>query len=71
MPCNKPRRRGTQDTGGWVGLGAGLDRCGKFCPAPEIDPRTIQPAASRYTGYVIPTHQPNLYVLNSLEPVVN
>ena len=28
-----PRERpGTHFTGGWVGLRAGLDRCGKFCP---------------------------------------
>ena len=46
-----PRERpGTQCTGGWVGLRAGLDRCGKF-PPPGFDPRTVQPVASRYTDW--------------------
>jgi hypothetical protein len=35
-----------------VGRGAGLDRCGKSRPT-GIDPRTVQPVASRYTDYAI------------------
>ena len=34
---------------GWVGPGAGLDRCGKPFPPPGFDPRTVHPVASRYT----------------------
>ena len=42
-----PRKRpGTYCTGGWVVLGAGLDRCGKSRPPPGFDPQTV---ASRYT----------------------
>ena len=42
-----PRERpGTHCIGGWVGLRAGLDRCGKSHPQPGFDPRTVQPVAS-------------------------
>jgi len=34
-----------------VGLRAGLDSCGKSRPPPGFDPRTVQPAGSRYTDY--------------------
>ena len=45
-----PRERpGTHCIGGWVGPRADLDRCGKSCPPPGFDPRTVQPVASRYT----------------------
>ena len=45
-----PRERpGTHCTGGWVGPRAGLDRCGKSRPPPGLDPRRVQPVASRYT----------------------
>jgi hypothetical protein len=37
--------------GGWVGLRAVLDGCGKSHPPPGFDPRTVQPVASRYTDY--------------------
>ena len=51
-PC--PRERpGAHFTGGWVCLGAGMDRCGKISPPPGFDPRTSQPVASRYTDYAI------------------
>ena len=33
----------------WLGPRAVLDRCGKFRHPPGIDPRTVQPVASRYT----------------------
>ena len=47
-----PRERlGTHCTGGWLGPRAGLDRCGKISPPPGFDPRTVQPAASRYTDW--------------------
>ena len=46
-----PRERpGTHCIGGWVGLRAVLDGCGKSRPPPEFDPRTVQPVASRYTA---------------------
>jgi len=48
-----PRERsGTQYIGGWMGLRAGLDRCGKSRPLPTptgFDRRTVKPVASRYT----------------------
>jgi hypothetical protein len=48
-----PRERpGTHCTGGWVGARAGLDGCGKSCPPPGFDPRTVQPVASRYTIFL-------------------
>ena len=34
-----------------MGPRAGLDRCGKSRPPPGMDPRTVQPVASRYTDY--------------------
>ena len=48
------KRPGIPCTGGWVGLRAGLDGCGKSRPPPGFDPRTVQPVASRYTDYAIP-----------------
>ena len=45
-----PRERaGIHCTEGWVGLRAGLDRCGKFRLPPGFDPRTVQPVGSRCT----------------------
>ena len=45
-----PRERpGTHCIGDWVGLRAGLDRCGKSCLPPGFDPQTVQPVANRYT----------------------
>jgi len=47
-----PRQRpGTHCTGGWVGLRAGLDWCGKSRPPPGFDHRTVQPTCSRYIYY--------------------
>jgi hypothetical protein len=46
QPLNPRERPGTSCTGGWVGPRAGLD----VCP-PRLDPRTIQPVASRYTDW--------------------
>jgi hypothetical protein len=40
--------------GGWVGPRAGLNGCGKSCPPPGFDPRTVQPVASCYTDWAIP-----------------
>jgi hypothetical protein len=34
-----------------VGPRADLDRCGKSLPPPGLEPRTVQPVASRYTDY--------------------
>jgi len=47
-----PRERpGTHFIGGWVGLRAGLDTCGKSRPPPGFDPRTVQPVGSRYPAH--------------------
>jgi hypothetical protein len=32
------------------------ERVRKILPPPRFDPRTVQPVASRYTGYAIPAH---------------
>ena len=45
---------GTRCIGGWLGLRAGLEGCGKYRPPPRFDPRTVQPVASRYTNGAIP-----------------
>jgi hypothetical protein len=37
-----------------MGFGAGLDRHRKPHPPLGFDPRTVQPAASRYTEYAVP-----------------
>ena len=61
-----PRQRpSTHCTGCWVGLGAGLDMCGKSRPPPGLDPRTVQPVANRYTDYAIlaAQHKARLYFL--------
>ena len=34
-----------------MGPMTGLDSCGKSRPLPGFDPLTVQPVASRYTGY--------------------
>ena len=44
------RRYGTHFIGGWVSPKTGLDRCGKHHLSQELDPRTLQHLASRYTG---------------------
>jgi len=39
-----PRERpGTHNTGGWVGIAAGLDRCGKFRPNRSWNPEPYSP----------------------------
>ena len=54
------RRPGTHCIGGWVGPRAGLDGCGKSLPPLGLDPRTVQPVASRYTDWATrPTLRPN------------
>jgi len=35
---------------------AGLDGCGKSRPSPGLDPRTVEPLASRYTDCAIPVY---------------
>jgi hypothetical protein len=40
----------------WVGPRAGLEGWGKFRPSPALDPRTVQPEASRYTDCAITAH---------------
>ena len=46
-------RPGTHFTGGWVGLGAGLDSCGKSRPHPDSIPGPSSPYA-----VAIPTEIP-------------
>jgi hypothetical protein len=43
------------------GLQVGVDGCGKSRPPPGFDPRTVQPVASRYTDWAIPTHIDSWY----------
>jgi hypothetical protein len=46
---NDPRERaGNHCIVFWVGLRAGLGRCGKNSPPPGFDPQTVQPVASHY-----------------------
>ena len=45
-----PRMRiGTHFSESWAGPKTDLDRCGKISLPPKIDPRTVQPVASRYS----------------------
>jgi hypothetical protein len=49
-----PRERiSTHCIGRWLGPKTRLKGCGKSCPLPGFDPRTIQPVASRYTDRAI------------------
>ena len=59
-----PRERlDTHCTGGWVGLRAGLDGCGKSRPT-GFYPRTVQPVASRYTTTIFqPNNMFDIYVI--------
>jgi hypothetical protein len=50
------KRPRTNFTGGCVGPRAGLDRCAKSRPPQGFDPRNVQPVASRYTDYDIPSY---------------
>jgi hypothetical protein len=58
VPSAWPPRKihGTLYTRGWVVLKAGLDGCRKSRPHRDSIPRTVQPVASRYMGYAIPSH---------------
>ena len=60
------KRPGNHCIGCWVGPRAGLDGCQKSRPPPGFDPRTVQPVASRYTDYDIPTHWLGTRFLNKL-----
>ena len=54
-PATLPRERlGTHCIGGWVGLRAGLDRCGISRPPLGFNPQIIQPIVSRNTNHAIP-----------------
>jgi hypothetical protein len=44
---------GTHFIGGWVGPRTGLDGWEKSRPPPGFNPRTVQPAVSRYTDWAI------------------
>ena len=55
QPLYSPRKR--PGTGGWVGLRAGLNECGKISPPPGFDPLTAQPLASLYTDYAFPARE--------------
>ena len=56
-PFDPRERPGTQCIGGWVGPRAGLNECGKSRFQTGFDPRAVQPIASRYTDWAIPTHE--------------
>jgi hypothetical protein len=58
------KRSGTHCTGGWVGIKAGLDRCGKSCPPLGFDPQTAQPIASHFTNYAVLA---NIYIYRERE----
>ena len=57
-PAALPPRKtpGTHCTRGCVGPTAGLDGCRISRPLSGFDPRTVQPAASRYADLAIPAH---------------
>jgi len=67
-----PRERpGTHCIGGWVAPGPvwkGAEYLA-LLPPPGLDPRTVQPVASRYTDCVIPALAPNLYSFHSIAAV--
>ena len=65
-PLYPRERTGSHCIGGWVGSRAGLDGCGKSCPPPGFDPRTVQPLASCYTDCAIPVHLYNKVTLKLL-----
>jgi hypothetical protein len=46
-------RPGIHCMGGWVGPRGRSGRVRKISPTPWFDPRTVQPVASRYTGWAI------------------
>jgi hypothetical protein len=51
------KKSGPHCVGGWLGPRAGLDGCGKSRSFTGLDPRTVQPVASRYTDYAAPSHK--------------
>jgi hypothetical protein len=58
-PTLYPREiHGTHCTGGWVCPRAGMDRCGKSRPPPELNIQTVQAVASRYTDYATRSTSP-------------
>jgi hypothetical protein len=52
-PPYPPERPSTHCTGGWVGLSADLDGCGKSLPPPGFDPQTVQPVTSPNIKYFL------------------
>ena len=50
------KRPGNHCIGSWVGPRVGLEGYGKSRPPPGLDPRIVQPVASRNTDYAIPAH---------------
>ena len=56
VPTTSPlRKRPDTHCRGWVGPKES-GQVQKISPSPGFDPRTVQPVASRYAGYVIPAH---------------
>ena len=53
----------------FIGPRAGLDGYGKSRPPPGLDPRTVQPIASRYTDWVIAALT-NINILNKFENIL-
>jgi hypothetical protein len=64
--CFTPRKNsGTHYTGGWLGPRAGLYGFGEvkiYFFQPGVEPRTVHPAASRYTKSAMPSHYYNFVV---------
>ena len=54
-PLYPQERPGTHCIGGWVGPQGQSGRVQKISSPPEFDPRRVQPVASLYTDYAIPT----------------
>jgi len=56
QPLYARERHGTHCIGGWLGIRAGLDGCGKSHLPPEFDPCTFQPVARRYADWANPAY---------------
>lgn len=55
-PHSQPKERpSTQWTGGWVGLMSQSGQAQKILPPAGFNPQNVQPVASHYTNYIIPT----------------
>ena len=58
------KRPGVHYTGGWVRPQVRSGQVRKISPAPGFDPRTAQPAASRYTDFLDPASVRNVPIID-------